>query len=321
MVEGTELAQKHPEWLLRPREDDGSYSYTSRTLLNLGDKDCCDHMINVIDRVIKEGGINIYRQDFNMEPCLRWEENEAEDRIGAVENQHIQGYYRLWDTLLERNPGLWIDACAGGGRRNDLETMRRSVPLHYTDIGYGDHPAKQTQHRLMFEWIPYFRAHARNWDDPVTGEYAWRKDQPVDDYAFYVAMTPALTDTLHHEADETQFARSRKMQRIWRQAADLMLRCDYYPLTPSNSSLEEFYAMAFYDEDTGEGFLNVVSNNRNEKPTFTAVLDMLEADAVYTLTEAESGKSICRTGKDLAQGFDVTLPRRSGVVYFLRRQA
>lgn len=43
--------------------------------------------------------------------------------------------------------------------------MRSSVPLHYTDVGYGHHPIKQKQHRYMFEWIPYFRAHTMNWDN------------------------------------------------------------------------------------------------------------------------------------------------------------
>ena len=70
----------------------------------------------------------------------------------------VLGYLKLWDTLRERHPGLWVDSCASGGRRNDLESMRRGVPLHYTDVGYGNHPIKQMQHRLHFEWIPYFRA-------------------------------------------------------------------------------------------------------------------------------------------------------------------
>ena len=68
-----------------------------------------------------------------------WIRNEAEDRIGAIENLHVQGYLKFWDELILRNPGLWIDSCASGGRRNDLETMRRAVPLHYTDMGYGEH--------------------------------------------------------------------------------------------------------------------------------------------------------------------------------------
>lgn len=82
---------------------------------------------------------------------------------------------------------LWIDSCASGGRRNDLETMRRSVALHYTDVGYGHHPVKQKQHREMFEWMPYFRAHNMSWDKP-DGTYGTANKPPVS----YVKFSPSL---------------------------------------------------------------------------------------------------------------------------------
>ena len=190
---GTELDVEHPEWLLYRTMEDGSV-HRDR-LLNLGCKDCCDWIIDRIDSIIKESGVKVYRQDFNFPPAPYWEQAEAADRIGMMENLHVQGYLRLWDTLLYRNPRLWIDSCASGGRRNDLETMRRAVPLHYTDVGYGHHPIKQKQHRQMFEWIPYFRAHNMNWYNPETDDYD-ATSRPTDRFSYYVAMTPALTELL-----------------------------------------------------------------------------------------------------------------------------
>jgi alpha-galactosidase len=41
------------------------------------------------------------------------------------------------------NPQLRIDSCASGGRRNDLETMRRAVPLWRSDYAeVGDRTAR-----------------------------------------------------------------------------------------------------------------------------------------------------------------------------------
>jgi len=199
--------------------------------------------------------------------------------------------------------------------------MRRSVPLHYTDVGYGIHPIKQLQHRRMFEWIPYFRAHVWSWDHAETGEYCGNDScaPKLDKYAFYAALAPAITDMLDHRADEPRCALSRQMHPIWRKAAQLMLCSDYYPLTPCRESSEDFYAMVFYSPEDGKGFLNVVSNNRNTQPQFMAVLDMLERDASYILTEAESGTARRFTGAQLAAGLPVTLPQRSGVVYFMER--
>ena len=321
IVENSRFALEHPRWILRtPVEGERQ---PGNLLVNLGDPECWEYVVNMLDQQIKDSGAHIYRQDFNFDPYPRWVDHEAPDRIGALENLHIQGYYRMWDALLERNPGLIIDSCASGGRRNDLETMRRSITLHYTDVGYGIHPTKQLQHRQMFEWIPYFRAHVWSWDHPATGEYGLKAadsyPRKADKYAFYVALTPSITDMLSYDDDDQLYELSRKMQPIWRKAARLMLTCDYYPLTECRESREDFYAMAFYDPDSGIGFLNVVSNNCNPERVFAAKLTMLEQDAAYTLTEAETGKTKTYSGKDLATGLPVELPSRSGVIYFIQR--
>ena len=316
---GTHLEQSHPEWMLRMSNEDGTDN--PYCLTNLADPLCREYITDLVDSIIKESNVTIYRQDFNFDPYPRWVQNEAPDRIGALENLHIQGYYRFWDDLRERNPGLVIDSCASGGRRNDLETMRRAIALHYTDVGYGIHPIKQLQHRSMFEWIPYFRAHVWSWDNAHTGEYESNsKNAPqLDKYAFYAALAPAITDMLDHRDSVQRYALSRQMQPIWRKAAHLMLSCDYYPLTECKVSREDFYAMAFYSPEQGMGFLNVVSNNANPETQYTAVLDMLEAGANYVLTEAESGQTQCYTGEQLAAGLPLELPKRSGLLLFIQR--
>ncbi len=331
---GTELEKEHPEWLLMQKLSeeeaaakpvwlqswkDGESPYAENALLNLGNKDCCNWLIERVDGIIKDSGVRIYRQDFNFDPKPIWEQAEAKDRIGAIENFHVQGYLRYWDALIARNPGLWIDSCASGGRRNDLETMRRAVPLHYTDVGYGNHPIKQKQHREMFEWIPYFRAHNTNWDDPVTGEYG-KTNLPIDRFAYYVAMTPALTDTTAHDASEADFAMARQMQAIWRKAAELMLAGDYYPLTECRKSAADFYAMQFHDPDTENGFVEIIRNNACEEEAFTAQLQALDKNAIYLLTEAESGETTEFTGAELARGLRARLPKRSGRIYFYERK-
>ena len=56
--------------------------------------------------------------------------------------------------------------------------MRRSVPLHYTDYGYGDHPVKLAFHRTLFEWIPYFKEVTLSWDLRAAARF----DHRVDSY-------------------------------------------------------------------------------------------------------------------------------------------
>ena len=45
----------------------------------------------------------------------------------------MEGLYQMWDDLRTTYPQLLIDNCASGGRRIDLETCARSLPLWRSD--------------------------------------------------------------------------------------------------------------------------------------------------------------------------------------------
>ena len=317
--QGTDFATQHPQWCLHSMLDGRD---NPNLLVNLGDPDCCDYVIDLLDGFIKAWALDIYRQDFNLRSdrgsagqC--WLEAETEDRIGAMENLHIQGYYRLWDTLLDRNPGLLIDSCASGGRRNDIETMRRSIALHYTDVGYGNHPIKLKQHRQMFEWIPYFRAHNMNWCDE-SGNYD-KKNRLPDAFSYYAAMAPALTDMTGPDADGEGCALARRMQPIWRKAAERMLDTDYYPLTQCRKSSDDFYAAQFHDPARERGMLHLLNGATATESTFTVALKGLQPHLTYRLAATEGGETLEATGEALLSGTSFTQLPRTGNLWFYER--
>ncbi len=308
---GTEFQTELGDWVLDAKDRDGNY------LLDLGNKECCDWLIDHVDSLIKENGVHIYRQDFNFAPLYTWIQYETADRLGMMENQHVQGYLRYWDALIERNPGLWIDCCASGGRRNDLDTLRRAVPLHYTDIGYGNHPVKQKQHREMFEWMPYFRAHTMRWDKD--GEYRDWDMQPVDKFAFHCAMAPAVTCMAEYYDSDEIIKDCVEMVPIWRRAADLMLAGDYYPLSECRKSSSDYYAMQFDDPESKKGFLQVVRNITCEEDTFTVMPFAVEGE-MYDFENMETGETFSMAGEEFAKGYTVKIPQRSGAVWFYERR-
>lgn len=311
------LAQQHPEWLIEHVLPDGTRD--PYHLLNLAIEECCDYVIEVVDRIVKESRVRIYRQDFNFDPAPCWDAYETSDRIGATENLHVQGYLRFWDELSRRNPGLLIDSCSSGGRRNDLETMRRAVALHYTDIGYGNHPIKQKQHRLMFEWIPYFRAHNMNWLNPQTLTYGSEWYAP-DAFSYMAAFAPSMTDMTAWDADDAAKDLARTMIGIWRQVAPYMLSGDYYPLTICRKSAEDFYAMQFHEQKTDSGFFQILSNARNPQRHFILQLKALDPQAFYRVTQLPNHCTVRYTGRQLSEGVDFELDAKSAVVCLYQKE-
>ncbi len=146
VVGGTWLAREHPEWILGGK--DGG-------LLNLGDDRARAWLTEHVDGLLNAQGIDLYRQDFNIDPLPFWRKADAPDRQGWTENRHIQGYLAYWDELRKRHPNMLIDSCASGGRRNDLETLRRSVPLLRSD--YLSEPIGQQGHTYgIASWMPFY---------------------------------------------------------------------------------------------------------------------------------------------------------------------
>ena len=322
---GTELALEHPDWVLPKPHTDGDQSrrphHLLSGLLDLSNPACRDWLTDYISDLITSYGIGIYRQDFNFPPLDYWRAHDTEERQGATENLHVQGYLAFWDELLERHPGLLIDSCASGGRRNDLETMRRSVPLHYTDWGYGQHPTKLDFHRTMFEWLPYFKETSLSWDIPEANQEGLDAKEG-DSFAFHCALAPMLAPAVDIKKSDNDFVTVRKMVGIWHSVADLLLDGDYYPLTPPGRSGKEWVAWQFNRPDDvndgpgPDGFVQAIRLAGSDEDRTKVRLKGLRPELTYALHEAESGERREVPGATLMdEGFVFELPRRRGSIW------
>lgn len=282
---GTWLSEKHPEWLL------------GGTLLNLGNPEAQRWLTDHVDRVLTEQGIDLYRQDFNMDPLDFWRRNDTPDRQGVTENLHIQGYLAYWDALRQRHPNLVIDSCASGGRRNDLETMRRAVPLHPTDYNYGHLAAKQAFHHSLFHWIPYFGSNTVPVDS--VDAYGIRSGHAMSVVLGYDFRRKDLDYVaLRKLAEETLFVQPYYLG-------------DFYPLTPYSLSEDVWIAWQFDRPESGDGILEVFRRPRAPLASMTLKLGGLDPQAVYSWKDQDSGESVNASGRELMEtGLTVNLARR-----------
>ncbi len=304
VVPTSPLNTEHPEWVLHA-------STTDQGLLNLGNPQARQWITDRLHQVLIDNQIGIFRSDFNMDPLDHWRQNDARDRQGITENHYVTGYLAFWDALLERDPNLLIDSCASGGRRNDLETMRRSVPLWKCD--YAVEPVgMQCQTYGLAMWLPYF------------GNCGGQ----IDKYVFRSNMYPAITKGAWEDRSPTRDVRDEKLDYQllkkligqWRQVAPHYFG-DFYPLTPF--SLEEsgaWMAWQFHSPETGEGFVQAF-----RRPGAPAEISLrlrgLEGPAKYEVLDFDGppgrSESELQTGAHLMQqGLPVTAQESPAAAIF-----
>jgi len=288
---GTWLYENHPEWLLGG--DGGS------KLLNLGNPEAWNWLVNHIDRLITDQHIDRYRQDFNIDPLPYWRGHDAEDRQGITEVQYVEGLLAYWDELKKRHPAMPFDCCASGGRRNDLEMMRRGVPLSKSDY-YGGTTSSQCQFYGIASWLPYFGAGIGASDDL----YVMRSN---------MAPWSAVCWDIRH--DHLNYEQIRRFLAEWRQVA-AYFQGDYYPLTPY--SLEETVWMAWqFDRPDpsaslraglGDGIVQAFRRADCPEESIRLKLSGLEAEANYTITNLDLPGATEMTGQQLMeQGLPVLI--------------
>ena len=320
---GTWLHNERSQWLLRTTPPpagldtpaarqawwDANPTAESK-LLDLGNPEALAWVIEHTARTIVEQGIDLYRQDFNIDPLRYWRANDAPDRQGIREIRYVEGYLTFWQALRTRFPDMLIDSCASGGRRNDLETMRLSVPLHKTDYNYEDLPTKQAFHHSLSLWLPYYGAYVL----PV---------DTVDVYSVRSAYASMMLLTYDMRRDDLDTKLLRRLCAEWRQIAPFFL-ADYYPLTPYSRCDQAWIAWQFHDPETEAGIVQVFRRAASPFTAATFPLQGLKADARFEFTDFDHPRrKLVLTGRELLEtGLPVTMADApQAAVFRYRKQA
>jgi alpha-galactosidase len=288
------LYDNHPEWLLKAPSNTGDQLYEKDwRLFNFGDPQALEWMTNHVDHLITEQGIDLYRQDFNMDPLNFWRAHDAPDRQGITEIRYVTGYLAYWDELRRRHPGMLLDSCASGGRRNDVESLRRAVPLTRSDyLLEPTEPLSQQMQTLgMAQWIPFFG----------TGTSG------VDPYVFRSQMTPAIITSWDLRRKDSDVGAMQTLIKQWRTVSPDYYG-DFYPLTSYSLSNEVWAAMQFDRPEAGQGFVEVFRRSHSPYETARIRLEGLDASAQYTLANLDDSAAHEFSGKVLMdEGIEVQL--------------
>ena len=220
---------------------------------------------------VATGTISPIHHEGTPEPLEYWRRNDPEDRRGITENRHVTGYLAYWDELRRRHPDLLLDSCASGGRRNDLETMRRAIPLLRSD--YIMEPVGNQGHTygLSF-WLP------------CQGTGTGSRD--LSPYLLRSTLVTHFNACFDVRRTDLDYDMIRRVFGQWRQYADCYLG-DYCPLTPYTLYPARWIAWQFNLPEAGRGLVQAFRRDQNNEASARFVLFGLDPDARYRLTKAQ----------------------------------
>lgn len=301
VAEGTWLAEKKPEWVLGGKQGG---------ILNFGNPEVLKWITERVDKVLTEQGIDLYRQDFNTDPLGPWRAADAPDRQGISEIRHITNLLAYWDELRRRHPNMLIDECASGGRRNDIEMMRRAVPLWRSDKTM-EPIGQQTMTYGLAMWVPFFGTGTVAWGEAtyfITGK------SPVESYGFWCSACPSLNLLFDIRERGLDYDKIRLLTAQWREVMPYYYG-DYYPLTsiPRDNSI--WVAWQFDRPEQGDGIVQVFRRADSIYEAARLKLRGLDAAAKYKITRFDQPDETELTGKELLEkGLPVSITERPAAV-------
>ena len=263
---GSQIATEHPEWV---------FGGSNGGLFKLSDDNARQWLTELLCSRIKEYGIDTYRNDFNIDPLGYWRGNDAADRQGMTEIQYVEGHYQMWDEMIARNPGLWIDNCASGGRRIDLESCMRSFPLWRSDTScWAGHPEwDQVQSYGLCNYVPLFTASSWSPDAYTTRSSA--STGVLCAWGYLEAGFPY--DQAAAAIDEV-----KENQKYW--------YGDFYPITPCSSASDAFMAYQLHRSDLNEGAIFAFRHSNCTTASVTAQLKGIDPNTTYLIESIDDNR-------------------------------
>ncbi len=273
------IAREHPEWVLHEGNGDG--------LFNLGDPEARQWLTDFLSKCITDWGIDIYRNDFNIDPLRFWQAADEPDRQGITEIRYIEGLYAMWDALRKAHPELAIDNCASGGRRIDLELISRSYSLSRSDTACCGHamPVQdQAQSAGLSLWAPLHGT--GNWG---LNAYDFRSAATVG--------TSLWMDTRRPDVPVEQ------LKRLIAEVKDLrpLYLGDYYPLMDINLDERQWCGWQYDRPEIGRGFAMFFRRSESPYSSVDVGLRGLDPNAEYEVEFVDSKTRRTMSGADLSR--------------------
>lgn len=173
----SELAEQHPDWILRlPNRD--TYYFRNQLVLDLSNPRVQDHVFGVVDNLMRENPqLKFMKWDCNS-PITNIYSSHQRENQGNLYVDYVRGLYKVLDRIQTKYPELYMMMCSGGGGRSDYEGLR-----YFTEFWCSDNT--DPVQRLYIQWgysqfmpAKAMCSHVTNWNRQASIKFRLDVDFP-----------------------------------------------------------------------------------------------------------------------------------------------
>ena len=279
-------------------------------LNNLGNKEALQWTTTRILNFMATHGVDMYREDFNSDPAPLWDTGDlyqGANRKGITENLYVQGHYELWDSIIKYQKSVggpnYVDSCASGGGRNDLETMRRAVANLRSDSDRTTIARRLSMTSTLSKWLPFSGTTSSESSTELGNGI-------VDTYTMRGSLlaTTVLNIRWYHDANNgvIDWDELKQGEDEWKEGSQYLLG-DFYTLSPYKKVTDRssWVAWQYHLTDTDKSFVQVFRQEESiAKSSYTVKLKGLDDNKMYKIRDVDgvnvyqniSGKSLREEG-------------------------
>lgn len=307
MTDSAPILKAHPE-------------FRHGQLVDFGNPAALQWIQDTVYGMIAKHKIDVYRQDFNMDPGPVWRGMDSADRVGIAEAKHITGMYKFLDDMRGRFPDILQENCASGGRRIDIEMISRAHVYCRSDYYIGRKPndtAFILGQNATLNLMPYLPFQGCEFNCVPVG----------DDYA---ALSIISSGTVITPSDFDGGILRRKMsddETAWfKRVFDVAIRMrpfymgDFYPLTDETGAGNDLWCAWQCDRpDLKAGFAIVFRRGAAAEKSRAFKLGGIDPAATYELEVYGGSKKDVKGGE--LENWTVNLEPRSFQLIFYRKRS
>lgn len=306
MTDIAPILQTHPE-------------FRHGQLVDYGNPEALKWIQETVYEIIGKHEIDVYRQDFNMDPGPVWRGMDAPDRVGISEAKHIAGLYTFLDDMRARFPNILQENCASGGRRIDLAMISRAHVYCRSDYYIGrktNDTAFILGQNATLNLIPYLPFQGCEFNCVPVG----------DDYAAFsiissgTVITPSDFDggIVRHKFADSETAWFKKIFDVAARMRPFYMG-DFYPLTDETGAGDDVWcAWQCNRPDLNAGFAIFFRRGASNVDNRTFKLSGIDPHAKYHL-ETCNGAIATVAGSQL-ENWKVNLaPRAFQLIFYKKR--